>query len=558
MSRSRPRPRSAPGRTTEPPLLRDPVRVLVLLCPQWPLQVAALSHDLLPEQPVAIIDRGVVHTCSPAAEAEGVTVGLRLRQAQQRCANLIVIPHDPDRQRRHFMPIQEALTTVVPQIQVVRPGLAAAPAAGASRFHGGDEELAERIFAEVVDLVHDPRLAIADGLFAAEQAALRTTAESPLRLLPPEESAAFVAQLPIADAAVAVGDPSLATVLPQLGLHTLGDLAALPPEKIHARFGSTGLRAHRLACGLDVPMLAPDPVATELGWRQDYEPPLASAAQVLASCAEPLEALMKELGQSGLSCDEIRIAVGTTDGGWDERTWRHPWEFTADEIRDRISWQLAELGHQGASDELDQIAGAEPTTAVSSLRVTPTRVSAAGHHAPDLLGERPDEHVSAVMARIQHRLGPNGVQISRVGGGRLLAERRILRPWGEALPTSQEARVDQPWPGSVPGPAPARVFTRALPVGVLGEDHQSIRVDERSHLSAEPVWFISPEDPAGHLSRILAWAGPWPLQQRWWHQAGELHRFQLLIATPDVGPTGEQVWLVLTRAGDWWAEASYD
>ena len=55
------------------------------------------------------------------------------------------------------------------------------------------------------------------------------------------------------------------------------------------------------------------------------------------------------------------------------------------------------------------------------------------------------------------------------------------------------------------------------------------------------------------LHPVTAWAGPWPVEERWWDEEAEnrLARFQL------VGADG-RAWLFAVRNTHWWAEASYD
>ena len=68
-------------------------RMLVMWCPDWPV-VAAVGEDAVGDKPVAVFDAGLVYACSAAARAEGVRRGQRAREAQSRCPDLVVLPHD--------------------------------------------------------------------------------------------------------------------------------------------------------------------------------------------------------------------------------------------------------------------------------------------------------------------------------------------------------------------------------------------------------------------------------------------------------------------------------
>src|SRR5579875_380582 len=103
----------------------------------------------------------------------------------------------------------------------------------------------------------------------------------------PGESATFLARYPVS----VLDDPVLADLLPRLGLHTLGDFAALPPADAASRFGPRGALAHRLARGLDPRPLVPSPPAADLSVSQEFDPP-EPQAEVVVFAAKALAGQM--------------------------------------------------------------------------------------------------------------------------------------------------------------------------------------------------------------------------------------------------------------------------
>jgi len=95
-----------------------PVRTLVVWCPDWPVVAAGRPAT----EQVAVVDAGRVVACSEAARAEGVEVGLRRRQAETRCPQLVVVGHDPGRDMRAFEPVVAAVESFTPAVEVIGPG----------------------------------------------------------------------------------------------------------------------------------------------------------------------------------------------------------------------------------------------------------------------------------------------------------------------------------------------------------------------------------------------------------------------------------------------------
>lgn len=524
-----------------------PVRVLLAWCPAWSVAAARAAHGISDSAELALVDKGVVTDCSDAAQREGVTPGIRLRQAQHRCPDMVVLAHDPDLDRRVFEPVLRAVEEVVPGVHLVRPGVAAVRVQGPSRFYGGDRAAAETLLAHLRSrLDHDVRLAVADGLFTAEQAARSTTPEEPIVLVAPDSSPAFLASLPVSAVTSDQGSTRMGNLLRRLGVRTLGEFAALPAVDVHARFGEAGRRAHRLACGHDLPTLSPREIPTDLSAQVTFDPSAHQAEQIVAACDPAIDQLLQRIEQEAAVCTAVRITIHTIEAP-SERVWRHPWHFTATDVLDRLRWQLRDIGSGASGQELTDEGGHEQ--AVTAVDLGLETVVPAQHQAEGLWGARPDQHVVHAITTLQHRLGHDGVLSAALGGGRLLHERRLLRPWGEPPPSAAQRRNDQPWPGSVPGPAPASVFDAARSVRLLGAGQEQVTVTERGDLSAEPAWLVSRPSPAG--LRVLAWAGPWPVRQRWWRRGPSYDRMQLV-------DEHQQAWLLLHEGGQWWAEARYD
>src|SRR3954468_21679384 len=121
----------------------------------------------------------MVLSASAEARAEGVAVGLRRREAEARCAGLVVLDADDTADARAFELVVRAVEELVPRLVLERPGQLSFPTRGPSRYFGGDEALDARIAARRLGWgraleIPDVRAGIADGAFAAGLAARAT------------------------------------------------------------------------------------------------------------------------------------------------------------------------------------------------------------------------------------------------------------------------------------------------------------------------------------------------------------------------------------------------
>lgn len=513
-----------------------PVRSLVLWFPDWP--VTALTRDasrsvpLDASLPIAVMAGNVVVACSAAARAEGVRRGQRRRDAQARCPRLTVIAADPVRDHRVFAPVVAGIEERAPGVQIVRPGLCALRARGPARYYGGETEAARVLLAALQGLgLEGVRAGIADGPFTAEQAArIGATATEPVFLVPAGGAGGFLAPLPISS----LEDAELVGLLARLGVQTLGEFAAMEADRVRERFGERGIRLHALSAGRDPRAVEPRVPPPELHREVVFEPPLEIADQVAFGMRMAADAFIAGLGALDLVCTELRVELTGDRGERSERVWLHPGSFDAASVVDRVRWQLGEDAGSLSSG-------------VAKVRIEPAAVDAARHHAPAIFGAGTDERVHHALSRVQAMLGHRGVVTPAIGGGRWLAERQVLVPWGDRAVLAKERA--RPWPGSLPDPLPGTVFIDPVPVQVTDDTGAAVGVDDRGRVSEAPAVLLE----SGRRRRIEAWAGPWPVVERGWDaaRARRAHRFQVVDAD-------HTAWLLVCEDDGWSAEARYD
>ncbi len=228
-----------------------------------------------------------------------------------------------------------------------------------------------------------------------------------------------------------------------------------------------------------------------------------------------------------------------------------------------------------------------------------------------------DERASRALARVQGLLGPAAVVTAVLSGGRGPLPRATLVPWGDqrepAQPGGQAKRAaielgpvaerpeeaepvvrrpqrgpelepphgagitgperpdragitgpersdragitgaaaDEvpPWPGCIPGPPPAVVPPEREPVEVVDAAGAPVLVSGRGLASAAPsrvTW-------SARALEVSGWAGPWPVEERWWDPAAASRLARIQVIASD----GTALLLACDQ-GRWWLEATYD
>jgi protein ImuB len=513
--------------------------------PDWPVVAARRAEHALRTVPVVVHERigsrDLVRAASAEARAEGVTRGMRRREAEARCPGVVCVDADEAGEVRAFEVVARAVEQFTPRVVLERPGRCEFPTRGPARYFGGDDALAAQVQAAVTAAVGtDVSVGIADGVFAARLAARRSL------VVPEGESAAFLAPWPVQ----MLGDDAFADLLVRLGVRTLGDVAALPAEAVLARFGVDGRRFHDLARGIDPgpPVLvAPPP---ELIEQCELDPP-AERVDVAAFAAKGLaDRLCARLADRGLACTRVMIEAETEHGERLVRCWRHDSGLTSGltpaALAERVRWQLDGWITTGST-----------TAGLTRLRLVPDEVVPADGRQLGFWGGDQAAHDRAdrALARVQGMLGYDAVVTAVVQGGRTPAEQVRWVPWGEPRAVDRPLRVGTEqcaWAGALPPPYPARVFDRPVPADLTDAGGAPVVVSGRGE---------QPHPPAHVRSRVVSgpvtgWAGPWVHDVRWWDPATRRRcaRYQLLVGAP----SGEVACLAVVEHGHAAIEALYD
>lgn len=539
-----------------------PSRLVTVWCPDWPMVATGIE----PSTPAAVMRANRVLARTPAAAAEGVELDLRRRSAQRRCPDLLLVDADPERDATSFEPVARAVARFTPRVEVVEPGWLCFPSRGPSRYFGGDDAFATRLLDAVAAAARDAgpsarvQIGVADGRFASTAAA-RRAGEAPL-VVPPGGSPAFSAPLEVGwlhrtgEASVELVD-----LLARLGVHRLGELAALDPTDVLARFGVEGRHAHRMASGLDergADTVAPPESSVA---ETVFDRPVGTLEPLVFTAKSMADDVAARLAGNGLVCTRVLVAAETEHGERDERAWYRAGGLGAADLVERVRWQLASW-----------MASGEISAGVVLLRLEPVEVRGDGGEQAALWGgtSEADERAVRAVARLTSLVGDQGVLVPAWRGGRLPAERCAWTPAAAvdltdardarrrlgrlaSVPPEPGARSDDPalapWPGSLPSPSPSVVLAEPEPVVLADDGGRAIRVSGRGELSAPPVTLAVGE----RVPRLVTgWAGPWTVDERWWDLTGRRRVARLQVVCDDGA-----AYLVVAEHQRWWLLAAY-
>ncbi len=534
----------------------DVSRVLAIWCMDWPAVAAATAAGLPATAPVAVTLANRVVACSAAARMAGVRRGLRRREAQARCPALHVVTADPARDARHFESVTVAVDDLVPRAEVLRPGLLVLPVRGAARYFGSEQTVAERLVDAVAAAGAECQVGVADQLPTAVFAARAG------RIVEPGRDAQFLSPLSVRQLATepgltGPGREELVDLLWRMGIRTIGQFAELTRSDVATRFGADAVVAHRIARGEPARGPAGREPSPDLDAVLDCDPPIDRIDAAAFAGRSLAGVLHRSLADAGVGCTRLAIHAVTANREELHRVWRCAEPLTEDATADRVRWQL-----DGWLNRRDL--NSRPTAPITVLRLHPVEVVSAEALQLPLwggIGEEDRMRARRALVRVQGLLGPEAVQVPVLSGGRGPVERITLIPLGDE-PVSR-ADPDQPWPGRLPEPAPAVLLDD--PVELLDAEGNPVRVTGRGLFSSEPVRLAGADAadsrvlPAGG-ARLRWWAGPWPVDERWWDpdrtpnsRTGRTARAQVLL---DGEP--QRALLLCYRQRRWYLEGSYE
>lgn len=229
--------------------------IFYLNIPAFGIEVERVVNPCLRGRPVAVgmahSARSVLQEISGEARAEGVEAGMPLGVALRVCRGLTVIPPNPELYERASGGVTGLVTGYTPLWEPQQPGRIYLDMSGSRRLFGPARDAAWRIERELEERL---RLRASLGL-AANKLVSRIAA----RTVPPRgiidiergNEASFMAPLSVR-LLPGVGDVRMQTLLEELNVKRIGQVARVPAARLRVVFGAFAVVLRQRALGVDI------------------------------------------------------------------------------------------------------------------------------------------------------------------------------------------------------------------------------------------------------------------------------------------------------------------
>ena len=290
--------------------------------------------------------RGVVATASYEARAFGVSSAMPISQAWKRCPQGVYIHPDMEKYAAVSREVMEVLGRFSDCVEPVSIDEAFLDVTGSRRAFGDGETVAARL----KDAVRKGTGLTASVGVAASKLVAKVASDmrkpDGLVVVPPGTEEAFLAPLPIRRL-WGVG-PKTEEELARLGVHTIGALAALAPERLARRLGTHGHDLLRLARGEDErPVVADAGEAKSLGQEHTFDQDVSDLGTLRGTLLDLSDAVARRLRGHGLRARTITLKYRDETFRTLTRAETVAEPTDAGDVLFHVAWRLFEGVHGG-------------------------------------------------------------------------------------------------------------------------------------------------------------------------------------------------------------------
>lgn len=223
--------------------------------PAFPAAVEQARHSAYRNRPVIVSSasstRAVVLAASREARREGIFKGMLLKQALKQASGAIVVEPNPELYQRATRYILQRLERFSPFVEPVRYGQIAVDLTGTTRLFGRIKDTAYNIYKDLqtsCGLV--PSMGIAVNKLVSGIAARYIQSYAELFDVLPGSESQFLEPLDV-QYLPGIGGAKEQVLLEELNIRSIGELRAIPVNKLAIVFGRQAYALHQAARGVD-------------------------------------------------------------------------------------------------------------------------------------------------------------------------------------------------------------------------------------------------------------------------------------------------------------------
>jgi nucleotidyltransferase/DNA polymerase involved in DNA repair len=294
--------------------------VLYCAIPHFAAALARREGAAVEDRPLILVGpEQRVFAVSAQAAACGVVPGMPLSVAQVRCPEARLLEANIARCRSESEILLQLLEDTSPQVEPHGWGGAYVDLGDLARSRAAALRICQHVGRAVRQELGEalqPALGWDSSKFTA-QAAARRTQPGRLRAIDAVQERSFLRPLPVTLLPLAA---EALQRLRFLGLHTLGQYAALPSPAIWQQFGRPGKMAHRCARGEDDRPVVPRREGIRLEAEREFEGPLVVRERIVTALRYLVGPLLDRLRGNLQACGQVRLSVRLDNGDVQEQS----------------------------------------------------------------------------------------------------------------------------------------------------------------------------------------------------------------------------------------------
>lgn len=259
--------------------------------------------------------RGVVASCSYAARALGIHSAMPMARALGLCPRLIVVPPRFAAYRAASAQVMTLLHTITPLVEQISIDeafldLSAVAIAGDVVARQIQTTIRTELGLACSVGIASNKLVAKIATDVGKAAARAGTLPNAICVVPAGEEAAFLA--PLAARALWGVGPRTAERLAELGIATIGELAAWPAEDLRARFGQHGAALAQHARGMDERPIVTVHISKSVSKETTFARDVRDRTTLEQTIAELADGVARGLNAEGLAGTTIKLKVRWT------------------------------------------------------------------------------------------------------------------------------------------------------------------------------------------------------------------------------------------------------